>query len=635
MRSVSLGYFDLPKCASTSIKSALHLEEYGFPFEDRKRSTARGGKKNIHGFLNREIQGELSSAQHRIIVVRDPVERFLSAYASRVTGHMELSETKVKQKYLNQHNFDEPGFIFNPGIGQFLEYLPRYLQVRPIEWHLRPLAEHLPQGLDQFTRVHLIKRLDLVQAHLSEIYGKDIRLPHLQTVGQHVSIKQLSSSQLEQIIDFCQSDYELLKPWFNPDQAWSQWKSGQHAWVYSSTARRFEQSLKLSRIPESLLINNIDSKKISYVASSKALTRPEPRRLMDSALKKGGALVSYIALAPASDVACEPYYSVGSCRWKVLFSTSNFRIAQFWQHASRLRYEFADNEPDLVHCYGLRNAALVKIALSRLNSKAGVIVELPLSISNSPRPFRFIPQILRRPFIRLVCSNRRVAPLFQLASEGDRIRLQKYQASAFFVPVVDGNLIHLSTIDSSSHGVVFINASSLQLNEVADAGALITALMTELKTSEALPYLKILLPFEQAATQALLKGGLEPHLNSSGIRILQKSSSILSETQSSQVVVIPSLRSRAARQSIIEAQQVGRPVVAPNDSYGRFLVAHSSSGYLFSDGDFDLAAKNVKRFISTRGLPEKMGLKGKLHIETNFTSAKAFEVMVEQYNSML
>ena len=99
MRSVSLGYFDLPKCASTSIKTVLHQQEYGFPFDARKSSTAKGGLQSIHRFFARKLVGDISSAQHRIIVVRDPVERFLSGYASRVTGHMELSEAEVALRH--------------------------------------------------------------------------------------------------------------------------------------------------------------------------------------------------------------------------------------------------------------------------------------------------------------------------------------------------------------------------------------------------------------------------------------------------------------------------------------------------------------------------------------------------------
>ena len=70
-------------------------------------------------------------------------------------------------------------------------------------------------------------------------------------------------------------------------------------------------------------------------------------------------------------------------------------------------------------------------------------------------------------------------------------------------------------------------------------------------------------------------------------------------------------------------------MIAPNDSHGRMLVKNGLSGFLFSDKRLDLAAKNVERLISTRGLPEKMGFKGRLHVETHFTSERAFEVMIE------
>ncbi|MCP4011091.1 MAG: sulfotransferase family protein, partial [Proteobacteria bacterium] len=95
MPSGLLGYYDLPKCASTSIKSALHVAEFGFPFENRKRSVANSGPKDIHRFWATNHRSELSSAQQRIIVVRDPVERFLSAYANRVTAHRALSRGKI------------------------------------------------------------------------------------------------------------------------------------------------------------------------------------------------------------------------------------------------------------------------------------------------------------------------------------------------------------------------------------------------------------------------------------------------------------------------------------------------------------------------------------------------------------
>ena len=635
MRSVSLGYFYLPKCASTSIKTVLHQQEYGFPFDERKRSTARGGVQSIHGFIARKFMGDISSAQHRIIVVRDPVERFLSGYASRVTGHMELSEAKVALRHNGGPEFEEPGFVFNPGLGQFLENLDRYLQEVTIEWHLRPLHQHLPQGLDQFTRVHQIKRIDLLQDHLSEIYGKALGLPRLQTRGEKVSIKQLSSSQLEQVFNFCQTDYELLSGWFTRDEVWNQWKSDQAAWVYNSDARRLdtdarrlvEDALRLSRTPEELLIGDLESKSIVYVTSYTVPERSKPDRLMDRALQKAGVLLSHIALTTDDDN--------DEKLWKHLSTNSSNRLAQFWQHSSLLRGELAKIEPDLVHCYGLRAAVLVMMSLSKLHSKAKIVIDIPASIPASWRRFGFIAQTLRLLVVKLICMNPSVSPLFQISREEDKKRLQNSQGCAYFVPAVDEKVVHLATIDSSAHGVVFINAYSLLLEEVSGAAKLIVKLLDELEISENLSYLKILMPRYATVEQALIKSGLEERLNSERLKTVAKDSNVLAETRSSQVVIIPSLRSLDARQFTLEAQQLGRPVIAPNNSYGRFLVVHGLSGYLFSDGEIEIATRNVNRLISTRGLPEKMGFKGRIHVESYFTNEKAFEITAEKYSLLL
>lgn len=627
MRSVSLGYFDLPKCASTSIKTVLHQQEYGFPFEERKSSTAMGGLQNVHRFFKRKFTGDISSAQHRIIVVRDPVERFLSGYASRVTGYMELSEAEVALRHNGGREFEEPGFVFNPGLGQFLENLDRYLQEVPIEWHLRPLHQHLPQGLDQFTRVHQIKRIDLLQDHLSAIYGKALGLPRLQTRGEKVSIKQLSSSQLEQVFNFCETDYELLSGWFTRDEVWNQWKSDQDAWVYNSDARRLEDALRLSRTTEDLLIGDFESKSIAYVTSYTAPERSKSDRLLDRALQKAGALLSHIALTTDDDN--------DEKLWKYLSIKSSNRLAQFGQHSSLLRSELAKNEPDLVHCYGLRATVLVIMSLSKLRSKAKVVVDIPASVPASWRRFGFILQTLRLLVVKLICMNSSVSPLFQISREEDKKLVQGYQASAYFVPAVDEKVVHLAAIDSSAHGVVFINAYSLLLEEVSEAAKLIVRLLDELEISENLSYLKILMPRYATVEQALIKSGLEERLNSERLKTVAKDSNVLAETRSSQVVIIPSLQSSDARQFTLEAQQLGRPVVAPNNSYGRFLVVHGLSGYLFSDGEIEVATRNVNRLISTRGLPEKMGFKGRIHVESYFTNEKAFEITAEKYSLLL
>ena len=194
-----IGYFDVPKCASTSVKMALHDAEFRMPFENRRCSINRGGKQDIHDFFNR-FRSDISSARHRIIVVRDPVDRFISAYANRVMDHNALSKAKLTITEVGSN------FIFNPGLGQFLEHLDTYLQADAIEWHLRPLAEQLPGGLDSFTGVYCMNRIQELESDLSRIFKQAIRFPRKQTAGQSISIKELSSGQLEQIMEFCREE---------------------------------------------------------------------------------------------------------------------------------------------------------------------------------------------------------------------------------------------------------------------------------------------------------------------------------------------------------------------------------------------------------------------------------------------
>ena len=633
MSSVSLGYFDVPKCASTSIKSALHIAEYGFPFEDRECSFERGGRHHVHRFLSKKLRGDLSAARHRIIVVRDPVERFLSGYANRVTGHEELSELKMAKKY------PESNYIYNPGLGQFLEYLEDYLKVTPIEWHLRPLSERLPGGLDSFTRVHLIKRIDLLEQHLTEIYGKQIRIPRQQTKGHPVSVKQLSSSQLEQIIDFCREDYEMLSQWFNYDQVWHQWKGGQPSWASYSPSRRFEQALRLSRIPSNILIGDQIGTSFAFVSSIGALQRSRPARMIDRALERAGATLSYFALSGHDQRQAGTHAVVKRHRWKVIQHIAPRWLPTFWQHIKGLRAEFSDAKPALVHCYGLRSAFLVAVALARVRSNAALVVELQISDPGKFMVTRVVLERVRLLVIKLLGLNRTVGPLYYLTCERDKELFSKtcavQRASAYSLPWVNEDSVHVAAIDELNHGVVFVSTFWLDEDEVLPAAELIRKLIDRLLSSSELTCLKIEAPSNPKVDRVLLEEKLGACLDSDRIMILRGSENTLTHALSSQVVVLPSLRHMNARSFILDAHQIGRPVVVPDNKYGRFLVGHGSTGYLFSAGDYNDAAEKVDRLISTRGLPEKMGFKGRMRVESRFTSERAFEVTAEHYLSLL
>jgi hypothetical protein len=59
---------------------------------------------------------------------------------------------------------------------------------------------------------------------ISSIIGQDFKLPRTQTGGRKFSVKDLSSKQLEFLIDFYKEDYELLKEFYTIDDIWKEWR---------------------------------------------------------------------------------------------------------------------------------------------------------------------------------------------------------------------------------------------------------------------------------------------------------------------------------------------------------------------------------------------------------------------------
>ncbi len=629
MPSGQLGYFDVPKCASTSLKMALYDAEFKRPFESRLCSVNRGGRRNIHNYFNNKYRGDISTAEHRIIVVRDPVDRLLSGYANRVIDHNALSEAKLNRAGMG----DE--FIFNPGLGQFLENLDSYLQVDAIEWHLRSLSEQLPDGLDSFTHVHSIDRLQELESDLSKIYNQAISLPREQTAGQGVTIKQLSSGQLEQIIEFCREDYQLLDSWFKLDDVWSRWKSAQVPHEHHSAARRFETTITMSRTPSKMLIAGLKGKKILFVDPETAHPESRFRLLLEDSLSKEGVLITTVAAtgeSPNGGVAGE-LLQASDVEFQYPHSLT------WWQELSCLRQVFVQDKPDLIHCRGLRAAVISLLALIGLESHAVLSLELLPRPVNESRMRRSIIEKLRLRSVRLMNRVRSVGLLYWLASE---IQLQLFythrnrsQWTTLSGPVLNEELVHLKTIDLDSHGVVLFNASSLRTEEVVTATGLFLNLVERLQHNGSLKYIKLMMPSDPDVEHAFLQVDVIQALESNKIEAVRGCLDPHTLAITSQVVVIPSLASNTARFFAVCAMHAGRPLVVPDDDWGRHFVKQGNSGYLFCEDYVDEGVQGIEKLITTNGLPEKMGFKARLTTETRFTHAAATETAYAHFSTLL
>lgn len=629
MPSGRLGYFDVPKCASTSLKMALHDAEFRLPFESRLCSIDRGGQQDIHNFFNNRYRSDISSARHRIIVIRDPVDRFLSAYANRVMDHNALSEAKLIVTGVGTD------FIFNPGLGQFLEHLDTYLQVDTVEWHLRPLSAQLPGGLDSFTRVYCMNRIQELESDLSKIFKQAISLPRRQSAGQSVSIKQLSSGQLEQIIEFCREDYELLGSWFKLDEVWSRWKSAQLPDKHHCAARKFESTVTMSRTPPKMLITGLSRKRILFVDAKPRHPEPRFRSLLEEALSKEG--VSVLSATATEEPPGDS--KEGKVNKRSVMRAEQMHSLPWWRQVAYLRQVFVRDKPDLLHCRGLRTAAISLLALIGLRSNAALSIELlPRPMSDS-KIRRSIVERARLTCVRQMNRIRPVGLLYWLATE---LQLQVFYKqrdgsrwTALHGPILNEDLVHLKTINQDSHGVVLFNAASLRLKEALDASALFIGLVQGLKDSKSFRRMILLMPSDPDVQSAFLKTEAAHALRSEKIEVIHECIDPHLLAIASQVVVMPSLFSTAARFFAVGAMHAGRPLVVPDDDCGRYLVQQGISGYLFAGNDIDEGVLGVERLITTSGLPEKMGFKGRLTTEMGFTHAAAIEATAAHFSALL
>lgn len=214
------GYLSLPKTASTSIKHAIYEMESGEGYCIDKTGIF------IHAYMKKKHVGDLSNCVKRFIVVRDPIKRFLSAFKNRVHFHDELSESFIKNNFPESY-WDIP--YFAPGLGQFVEHIESYLQIRPIFHHCRPMVDFLDgQGLDYFSHVYKFEDICKFEKDLSGLVDGDINFRHTQSGGKKYSVRDLSEAQIEKLIEYYDDDYKLLEGIYSVDELWSEWKGIGH-----------------------------------------------------------------------------------------------------------------------------------------------------------------------------------------------------------------------------------------------------------------------------------------------------------------------------------------------------------------------------------------------------------------------
>ena len=215
-----IGYRFFPKVACTSIKSAL------YKIEEKKDFVREDVGMYVHRFVDKHKVNDMDECENRLVVIRDPIKRFLSAYGNRVTFHSELSREFVKNKFPDC--YDKIPY-FDPGLGQFIDNLKIYLNVGPIRHHVRPLSFFLDgQDLSYFTDVYKMEDIPQFESKLSELFGQEVVFERKQTGGRKFELRDLSKAQINKLLKYYKKDYKLLKDYYSVESVWSEWKGVSH-----------------------------------------------------------------------------------------------------------------------------------------------------------------------------------------------------------------------------------------------------------------------------------------------------------------------------------------------------------------------------------------------------------------------
>lgn len=205
VKGTDLAFFPVPKNACSSVKYALlnHNED---GLADRLPAVGPRGKtvRYVHQVYPTTRFGPLTplrQARRRwFAVVRDPVRRFLSAYANRIVHHDDLKRCKPGA-------LARAGLERHPDLERFVADLERYCAVSPItRHHVAPMVTYLGRRPERYDRLFAMSGLGQLPAYCAEA-GAPVTLPHRQARGPKIDPAALSRAARDKLLQFYAEDY--------------------------------------------------------------------------------------------------------------------------------------------------------------------------------------------------------------------------------------------------------------------------------------------------------------------------------------------------------------------------------------------------------------------------------------------
>ncbi|TGP52467.1 hypothetical protein EN873_14385 [bacterium M00.F.Ca.ET.230.01.1.1] len=209
IQGLPVTYYPVPKSGTSSVKYAL---------------MALGGGQAALADPDNEVHGHLFTSWvdpfvpvydglgGKFTIVRDPLERLLSAYSSRILDINVLTRSSAKAEMLEAF-----GLPTDPDLDTFILNVEKYSACSwEIRFHVASPRHFVGSSLFLFEHVFRFEEMDKVEAFLSSVSGRKISMPRLQSARNRISPADLSPVALAKAMRFCRYDYAFLVDYYDP-----------------------------------------------------------------------------------------------------------------------------------------------------------------------------------------------------------------------------------------------------------------------------------------------------------------------------------------------------------------------------------------------------------------------------------
>lgn len=210
IEGIAVTYYPIPKSGTSSVKYAL------MALGDKHAALAADPDNEVHSHLATSWVDPFAPVYDgmggKFTVVRDPLERLLSAYSSRILDTNVLTRPSAKAEMLASF-----GLPLDPDPDTFILNVEKYSACSwEIRFHVASPRHFVGSSLFLFEHVFRFEEMDKVAAFLSSVSGKTVGMPRLQASRQKVSPSDLSPAALSKAMRFCRYDYGFLVDYYDP-----------------------------------------------------------------------------------------------------------------------------------------------------------------------------------------------------------------------------------------------------------------------------------------------------------------------------------------------------------------------------------------------------------------------------------